>query len=690
MKPTALEWCDAVAASRSRVTVSFKMRIEDSDATWGGSVRFGDPNGNYWAATIDSGNGVVVAKQGSGSPGSSNVGNLVAGFDKATWYNVTLTGMNCSATSYVGVTFDGIGGSSVSNIAWGTTSGALTMTTVSVWAGSSVYIDDLQVTGFKEAVGAAATTDPFPAGFSLVGFDEDYAQKTVIARLQEENTGRQQICTFDPVTLNVITCIEDGFADEGDMACMFVSDGVMAIWEESTSTPYVGFLSCNGSDGLDVDTLSIRSSALGPPSHAGTLCDPAVGGQENFCNVDLVRELTAPNCPVNDGEINPDASQIGQVMAVPISYAAGVDKSGVHDYVNLGFVYATSDLPTNSVGSFVQSQINDFEDFSCWDEKQYSAANITDICAFRGNRHDDADYVMASATAANVITWRLTHETRVQPGVVAFDQENEYLIPHMAQISQLQTGIQGIGCSSFSNSSLLIDSQGRVNRYNIIGPSLGEPLWEEDLTGGITSLPRGVTMSRDGNYGAYARSDLKWNVFHANNGTAPAEGALPSGDYFGMRLSGAGNDLVIATSDQIARYHVTEYTNGVNRPDNVVCDSAGQNCEALNSDGTPADGLTPGSDDDDAIGGGLPGVDEEAFATAMGISQDAGGWILGMLFIVALGGGLASVHPGLGVVGAIFGTGMTVALDLIPLWAIAVLVLLGAAVIVLLGFRRGG
>lgn len=595
LKPTGTEFCANQRIS-SRVEFHFRVRMEDTDTTWGGAIRITDGGG--------SGSSNIVGFSMSGDGGSAvvtsgaNAGNAIPDFipAKNTWYEVVVTGIRCAGVvtnTYVTAIVTGEGASAALNNGWTLLSGNVRIQPVATFSGTVIFIDDLRVTGFLEAVGAEASTDAW-TGFNLVGFDVDYNKKTVIARLEGdgviESSSIQQIYTFDPITLNVINTMEDGLRTDGDMQCSFVDDGVIAVWDGATSNSYVGFTNC----AQDVDRLQIRNSALGDPELAGTLC---VEDGNDFCVIDLFDEESPDghDCPAtNDtdtsGDINPDTAQIGQIIAVPISYTNGIDESNVHDFVNVGFTYSTTNLAMNKVGTWVQSQINDDLDISCYIEKDYTANDIKEICAFRGNKLGGSDYVTAVGLNSNAITWNLTF-TRQKTTHPFFD--NDYFTPNMAQVSQLQTGIQGVGCSMFSNSSLFIDNTGEVNRYNVIGPNLGAALWDEPLTDGITALSRGVTMSRDGNWGAYATDDDGWVVFNATDGTPLATGTLPSGDYFGMRLSGSGNELFIATNEQIARYHVTEFTNKNNVPDDVVCDSNGQNCLALNDDGTIRDDAIP-------------------------------------------------------------------------------------------------
>jgi hypothetical protein len=708
LKSESYEYC---ISENKEAEIKFKVRFEDADATWGGEVKV-LTSGMAWSISFGTAAAFAYVKS---TIGGNVVGNNIPGLVpvRGTWYEVTLKNMLCTNTGneQFQAIVTGYGGSAVTNQNGGTaTTSRMAVTAWAGQAGTFVYIDDLTVSGFP--IAADAVTDPFPAGFTLVGFDEDYAQKTVIARLQDVG-GNQKILTFDPVTLNVINQIDEGFADEGDMACQFVRDGVMAVWQDTTSNPYVAFTACTGTSTIEVNELHIRNSALGAPNFDGTICDPAVGGQENFCNMDLEQDDAHKGnaCPTTH-HMNPDTANIGQIIATPISFAAGVDEasdfltgSGSHDYVSIGFAYYTVENPMNVVGSYVQSQINDHAEHGCLVERDYSNNNPVDLCTFRGNKFDGADYVTAIGFSP-ATTWRLTYSVENDLGITVDDQ---YLVPKMDQVSQLQTNLMGIGCSSFSNSSLLIDGLGHVNRYNVIGPELGEPMWAEDLVDALTVLPRGVAMSRDGNWGAYAKTSNKWEVFNANNGTVVANGNLPNGDFFAMRLSGAGNDLVIASSTQIARFHVTEFTNKKNVPDNVVCNAEGEECLAVNSDGSEGGAAGPGTSGGafGGIGGkcGFPGINIQELAAGSGMTQEAVcGW-LGALNFMVITAGMAMMGAGgqasgvvrgvrggdklvmiMGTMGAIGAFFMNLYFGLITLWLVIFIFVLAAAAIT---FRRG-
>lgn len=83
--------------------------------------------------------------------------------------------------------------------------------------------------------------------------------------------------------------------------------------------------------------------------------------------------------------------------------------------------------------------------------------------------------------------------------------------------------------------------------------------------------------------------------------------------------------------------------------------------------------------------GTFPGIDIGQTATDLGMTTEALGWFLGILLVTVMAGVFAFVgktpSPGMGILGGLLGTGMSVAFSLIPVWFVVLLIFAFGAVV---------
>lgn len=550
--------------------------------------------GDYWAAVYESGSPTTLTQSG----------NVLSGLVAATWYSATIavTGDLCAASvgdpAVLSIQIDSGQTSNTLVTSFGTGTAAIRYQprrTIAT-ANQAITVDNFSVTGLSVPITSAATSAAFPTGYTLTGFDLDYMQRGPIARLQHTVDNVQKIYAFDPISLGV-----RGLTPLDNDCTPVRSDGVMSTWQDPPGLSYTGFIDCVV-DPTEVDTVRIRDGALEEPSHVGTLCDPAVSGDNDFCSVDLTSQ-SAENC-WNNGEINTDARIIAQVQAIPISWRAFHNEPDSVDSVDIGFAYSTAATVsgTGVVGVWVTSQHNDVADTSCFDEIPYGGAGndaAHQICSWH-NTLDGNDYITAVSVVNPTVTWRVDFSSVRNVGLI---HTNLNTRAQMSQVGQLPPGMVGVACNDFSNSTILMHDDGTVARYRTVGPNIGTKVWAEDITDGVTTGVRGVTMSRNGAWGAYLRNDGTWAVINATDGSVLGTGTIPTGNFVDMKLSGNGQDLFIATSTQIQRFHVAPATTGDDLPDNCLPGSGGEACpDTFQSNGTL--GVSPAPDIGNNFGAG--------------------------------------------------------------------------------------
>lgn len=535
--------------------------------------------GDYWASVYEAGAPTTQA----------GAGNVLSGLVAATWYSglITVNGDLCTASpsdpAVLTISIDGGSTSNtlVTNFGSGVAALRFQPRRTTATANQAITIDNFAVSGLQQSIGGAATTSAFPAGYTLKGFDLDYMQRAPIARLVHTD-GTNKIYAFDPISLGIrgLTPLDNSCDTPSGR-----QDGVMSTWQDPPGLSYTGFVDCQ-TDPLEVDTVSIRDGSLETPSHTGTICDPAASGVDNdFCSIDL-QSTNDDNCPTN-GEINTDTKVIAQVQAIPISWRAFHNEAGSTESVDIGFAYSTaaSVAGTGRVGVWVTSQHNDVPDTSCFVEISYGGAGnqaADQICSWRNPSGDD--FITAVSSANPTVTWRVDFTT-VENVFIFTNRLNT--LPSLTQVSQLPS-MYGVGCNSFSNETLLMSGTGTINRFRTTGANVGTKVWAEDITDAATSTVRGVTMSQNGRWGAYIKTGgTEWAVFNATNGEILGNGDVPSGTFKEIKISGNGQDLYIATSTQIQRFHVATVTTIDDLPDNCLGPGDGEQCpDTFNSNST--------------------------------------------------------------------------------------------------------
>lgn len=574
----------------------------------------------------------------SDSVSGNTIGGLTVTAD--TWYDITFSSVNCDGTGQFFVSVAGFGASSVTDptIAAGAAQDGFNEMRAGLGGGGAdriVYIDDLRITG---AVTIAETNVVCKQGGGcgnevtgwtgdLVGFDVNIFGDVVMARTQESSTVGN-VRAFNPTSLAQIG------AGPYDTECNR-PDGVMSYAQYPPGQFYTGFTGCHTAAST-VDTFHIRSGSLGDPDFTGTQCAEA-----DFCefsgNVDLTGTATV-DCVF--GALPTTPLEIANMVSVPISFREGFNPaSSQARRVYVGFAYTNIDAGT--VGFWVTKLVNNNDDRSCRTELPFAPPGIT-VNAFCGIRYlnqtisPTGDFIggMASGTGGKFWSVRVTN----------LDDESQSTTPtlQMNAVGPTLPSNIGMGCSG-TNDVLTISSTGQVIRWHVFP---GEDRTQPTYTNGVPSYPETATpgtsawtfssgysppgnsiaMDDTGNWGAYISSATKVTVINATTGTAVATVTMPSGTYHSMFLTRNGQNLYIATEDEISRYEIYTATTGT-----PVCPLCNPDGSQQNSDGTTT--ITGPGDDDGAggTGGSLVGALITPFLGELGGTANL---ILGLIIIL--------------------------------------------------------
>lgn len=516
----------------------------------------------------------------------------------------------------------------------------------------------------------------------LTGFQADPFNQVVIWRKNTE--GSREVHSLNPTTL------AERANSPASSSCNQVA-GLMGYVRSPAAPQYVAFTRCNGS-GVQTG-MSILAGDLGNPDQSGTVCSDFCTDDDNgFTDFNEDDNQLAYCVNSWDQGGNPNAFpqtgsgaafHVGAIAAIPIDFTAGLDLDGNTGsdeegrprmaHVQVGFVFSSQ----NAIGAYLWNFINGQDDFSCVNYVPFGAS-ANHLCSWRGP--DGKSYVVAVSLDAQTKVWRIDVDPirlRLEGAVSRYTAGIRLTAVQALPAPYDQA--YGVGCSG--EDALIRNASGTLARVGLLN-NTGQAQWTKT---GCAASPRGVAFSGDGKWGA-CHAGATTLVFDAETGTTVGTLTTPAGVFQDLDIDDTGQVLWVATNTRIEKFHIYPYTTG----NPVPPGSRNGDCVDLTGQPCSAGEVFP---DPDEPAAGLPGVDQGAVAIALGISEGAAGWILGLFFFVALAGGLFFLGgrgaPALGIVGGIVATGVNVGVGLWPLWFILVLVLFGATVVVL-KFKPGG
>lgn len=541
---------------------------------------------------------------------------------------------------------------------------------------------------------------------NLVGFDADPYANSIIVRTGEASP-HDKIRAFNPVSLAQIG------ASPLANGCGKV-DGVLTYSQYPPGTFWDAFLDCTSP--TQADTFSIRGADLNQPNFAGTLCATYING----CATDLHTSTAPPqsNCN-NAGAANPSqlpgsSSQIGNIVSIPISYSRSFNPSiGSLSSKNTYVGYALTDTGNGNVGFWVTKLVNTAigqGQMSCAAEASFvpGGSAINQICTFHYINTTfnqpgttSGDYLVAVTGGVAGKMWNLKVDNLFTS---TGDTDPPYLEINAAGPS-LPTVANGVACGS-SNDVIIVGTDGSVGRYHVLDgadytqpvylngvahypsrASVGQRAWL--LSGAstfTTSNSRGITVDDTESVGAYVASSTVINVFNATNGITIATITMPSGTFYGMKMTRNGQTLYIATSTNIARYDIAG--SGVVP---VLCERCNHDGSTQNSDGTNSNTPTgsPGPTTSAPLGlnsnENILGINVTFVSNGLNISRTTTLILIAIMLIVV---GFMWIYRGTesiigGLFGAFLGLILAVAMSLVPQWVMLII-----ALVILLMFGK--
>ncbi len=460
---------------------------------------------------------------------------------------------------------------------------------------------------------------------NLVGFDVDPAGTTAIARTD----GGQFIRVYPAGTLS------DPASKDTDCNR---SHGV------ATMSNHVAYFDCDG-DGA-VHQVEIRSPSLNSPNKP-SLCNDA-----GFC----VEDIETSELEGDQGE----QFNLAILDRLPIDYSNNVNGFGDGDAVYVGMAFADSD---GRIGVWTTTMLNNQDDRSEAVAVGIATQTPDAICSHRDPNGNT--YLYGSSSQSNVQGFRVGFNFQ---GSAQFGTAN--VIPTMTQVfpgSASTAGPRGVDCG---DNKLAILNTGKLTVWN--RTSGGQSSAPHITISGLTNVPvRGVAMSSDGNWVAYANAGM-WYILSANTGEVGCSGVLPSGTFQDMELHGSASSFWVATSTTIAVYSTFDCTTG----EDVIFDNC-EDAQDLDCDGIrnsddfdiDGDGLTNDVDPDDD-GDGVP----DAYDTSTGGEDPDRAF---------LGNSEADVEAAIDGISGVGSVLTDIVLGLVPLWIILIVALIGVTLLVL-------
>lgn len=490
----------------------------------------------------------------------------------------------------------------------------------------------------------------------LVGFKVDGVGQNAIARF-EDGTVRSYAA---------YNLIETGSASTPNCER---ADGVDALYTVAAS--YLVYIDCDSGGGANA--IRIRAGNLGLPTFpagCGSECQDPVNQN------DWLRDIDVPSQMLD----------LGSVSARPYYYARNTLPGWtLTDNACAAFAFSSFN---GKVGVFEPCYINNGYDRSRIVERNLNdgGAPISDFCVWK---NENRDYLAGVTPSGSTGAFEVTFKN-------SDGGDNYYQTPLLSPAFVNGNAYGGAKVLACAGDTIWLGKDPYLYRMRVIG-SIVE-LAAKNVGGAIDY--HGLAVSGDAKWLAYARSGHVY-ILNAETLAQVKDIEKPSGPLERVELDQQGQVVWIATYTKIARQEIWPETTGV--PKSPVVDDWGNPLPGGGNQTVPPDGngncpagyvkiringawvcqLDPSGGIDPPTGEG-PDLIEPIMDGLTKLFGEWGPWILAILLIFGLAGtGFYLWGKGMAVLLGLIGYSMSIVIGIIPIWNLAVFVLLCATAIVL-------
>jgi len=647
----------------------------------------GSTAAGYFGARITSTGTFQVVLFRAGDPLTVVASGSFAGASvtAATWFTATFSASssgglcNNTATKVFSVTLGSAGTSNVQTTSGVADDGGTNDSSFTAHTGGPTHIDNLVAPLAPAAVDSTITVS------NLIGFDAAPYHGALIAR-------------FGGSPETVVTYAASNLQQLGTTTSQCNSaDGVM-VGERASGVVAAAYIDCDSTAPGTTKYLKIRSSTFTDPDLSNTNC-----ATNNYCYYTLQTDdniLSGNACPGSSITTFPASTgEIGNVRQVPITYTADAkegDNNGEvkYDATAIGFAYTNT--VNGNVGVFVDVQRDGASnDKSCGLEVPFAPPGSSNRICTWSDEASRIDFVGGASPNGGSRIWRIDIQPHLGSALPTLAPDVEISV--VRQLPYPYDALTGIACASPSitngASKTTIIVQNSLGDVYGLDPFNASSILQWGPLHGIGTTD-GVAISGDGKWCLFTESTTSLAVCNARTGTIAGHITLPTGTYKRALLDDTGGEAYVATTSRIAIAHIQKdgFTTTVPVPPGTRCSLTNASCITVTPNGETLDATIVAPPPNPPPAQGIPGVDSDAFATAMGVTKEAGGWLLGLLLItmIAFGAYMAfGKNTWAAGGGGALGFGMSIAFGLLPLWFLLVLVLVGAAIVVL-RFKAGG
>jgi hypothetical protein len=373
---------------------------------------------------------------------------------------------------------------------------------------------------------------------SLVGFDVDPFDQSVIVRANNASLGGQDIRTYDPTNLHQAGAFHEANCNrQGGVATRYTAGKL-----------FTSFIDCDSSN--NVNAFRVRDQNLGAPDQSGTPC-----AGESFCDIDI----TGPFGSSSSDSPPSNARDLGRMEAAPWDYTLGSTEpncSACVKHVTLSWAY--SEINGGHLGIYAITQNKDAQDAAATASQVYAPQGtvIDDFCSWRDTA-TGKDYVAAT---------RQDGPTKVYAASVT---EASSTLTHYPVVSL--TGVF-LGNGGFDNAVSIGCARDRILVLTADGRAVVASIGSGTSNGHILAtfpapnpVKQSVAISLDGAYGVYAADGI-YHYLNLVNFTDLHQDPIPSPTLYATALDFNAKVQWIATGTQVLRRNVASILNTTGVP----------------------------------------------------------------------------------------------------------------------------